>query len=621
MADKKWFETLSIPQGQRCRLSGQAAQTSFIMGVAMFFGILFWVLDSYFEYTFFHENLSFLLLEGPESLMDSMLFKVPLHSLFVRGSFLVAALLGGMMTAVFLHSKTKSDTALRVSEGRYRNIFETARDAIVVCTSEAGGLVDVNRFACELYGYNREEMLAMNFRDLVADPDKHIVTSKGIENWIPLQYHRKKSNEVFPAEVSVSTNTWHQLDVCTVVIRDISERTRAENEKQLLEAQLHRAQKMEALGTLAGGVAHDLNNILSALVGYPDLLLMDLPEESPLRKPIMTIKKSGQKAAEIVQDLLTLARRGVTITQVVNLNTVVNEYFQSLEFSRLKSLYPEISFEVSLDAGLFNILGSSVHLSKAIMNLVANAMEAIAGCGKITISTTNTYVDMPFRGYEDVREGDYVRFHITDTGSGISAVDLPRIFEPFYTKKVMGKSGTGLGMAVIWGTVKDHNGYIDLRSIAGKGTAVDLYFPICREKPGEQKEVLTSTVSGGAETILVVDDIEEQREIISHMLTHLGYRVTCVAGGKEALAYLQEHSADLLILDMIMDPGIDGLTTYQLVKQHKPKQKAIISSGFSETSRVREALQLGAGVYLKKPYVMEDLAKAVRMELDKEPVL
>jgi len=254
------------------------------------------------------------------------------------------------------------------------------------------------------------------------------------------------------------------------IARDITE-------KKNLEAQLQRAQKMEAIGTLAGGVAHDLNNILAGLVSYPELLLLEIPEESLLRNPILTIQKSGEKAAAIVQDLLTLARRGVAVTEVVNLNLIISEYIKSPEHERLISFHPNVHVRTDLETDLVNILGSPAHLSKTVMNLVSNAAEAITEGGTISISTENRYIDKPIRGYDDVKEGDYVTLTVSDTGVGISRKDSERIFEPFYTKKVMGRSGTGLGMAVVWGTVKDHKGYIDIQSAKGKGATFTLYFP------------------------------------------------------------------------------------------------------------------------------------------------
>ena len=217
-----------------------------------------------------------------------------------------------------------------------------------------------------------------------------------------------------------------------------------------------------------------------------------------------------------------------------------------------------------------------------------------------------------------MEEGDYVLLTIADNGVGISAEDKERIFEPFYTKKIMGRSGTGLGMAVIWGTVKDHNGYIDLQSIEGQGTTFTLYFPVIREEiPIEKDQLSIENYMGHGEKILVIDDVEEQREIASEMLAKLGYSVTTVSSGEEAVDHMKRSPADMMILDMIMDPGIDGLDTYKKINAFRPGQKAIIASGFSETARVKEAQRLGAGTYIRKPYTLEKIGLAVREELDK----
>ncbi|MCP3874918.1 MAG: GAF domain-containing protein, partial [Desulfobacteraceae bacterium] len=240
-----------------------------------------------------------------------------------------------------------------------------------------------------------------------------------------------------------------------------------ESDKSKLEIQLQQSKKMEAIGLLAGGVAHDLNNVLSGIVSYPDLLLMDIEEDSPLREPILTIKSSGQKAAEIVKDLLTLARRGVENKSILNLNDIILEYLKSPEFEKLATYHPEVSVETNLDKKLLNIEGSSTQLIKMIMNLVSNAAKAQPSGGKTTISTHNQYVDTPIKGYEEIYAGNFVVLEVKDIGLGIANKDLTRIFEPFYTKKVMGISGTGLGMAVVWGTIHDNNGYLDVKSTEG----------------------------------------------------------------------------------------------------------------------------------------------------------
>ncbi len=206
---------------------------------------------------------------------------------------------------------------------------------------------------------------------------------------------------------------------------------------------------------------------------------------------------------------------------------------------------------------------------------------------------------------------------ISDPGVGIPSGDIEKIFEPFYTKKVMRRSGTGLGMAVVWGTVKDHKGFIDVQSSEGKGTAFTLYFPITRQKVIKGQSVVSiEDYRGNGAAIIVVDDVKEQREIASGMLRELGYSVTSFPSGLEAVGHMRNNSADLLVLDMIMDPGIDGLDTYKRILQLHPGQKAIIVSGFSETERVREAQRLGARSYIKKPYTLDELGVAVRAALD-----
>jgi hypothetical protein len=197
------------------------------------------------------------------------------------------------------------------------------------------------------------------------------------------------------------------------------------------------------------------------------------------------------------------------------------------------------------------------------MNIVSNAAEAISGAGKIFISTRSKYIEKPIRGYDDIWEGDYVILTVSDNGIGISSEDIEKIFEPFYTKKEMGRSGSGLGMAVVWGTVKDHKGYIDVQSTKGKGTTFTLYFPVTRKEIDAEKTVPLKECMGKGESILVVDDIEKQREIASGILNKLGYTVTSVPSGEEAVEYLKNNSADLLVLDMIMAPGMDGLDTYK----------------------------------------------------------
>lgn len=397
---------------------------------------------------------------------------------------------------------------------------------------------------------------------------------------------------------------------------DIHDRKREEEKRQELERRLQRAEKMEALGTLAGGVAHDLNNVLGILVGYSELLLDDIPESSYLRSHVEKIMKSGVRAAAIVQDLLTLARRGVHSESVINLSAVIAEHQKTPEYEDLCSKHPRIRIKANLAADLLNIKGSPSHILKTFMNLMTNAVEAMPEGGLVTVLTANRNLDGPVGGYDDVREGDYVVLSVSDTGEGIPEEDMKHIFEPFYTKKVMGRSGTGLGLAVVWGTIKDHNGYIDVQSKIGQGTTFTLYFPVTREEAAQAIQVVAlSDYTGNEESILVVDDIKEQRELAARMLGKLNYRVATAASGEAAVDYLKTHHSDLIVLDMIMQPGMDGLDTYKRILELHPGQRAIIVSGFSSTERVAEAQLLGAGPYIKKPYMLEKLGMAVNEEL------
>jgi two-component system, cell cycle sensor histidine kinase and response regulator CckA len=420
-----------------------------------------------------------------------------------------------------------------------------------------------------------------------------------------------------PGDVHLSSTATVLRDSKSEIIAAI-ECIRDDTARRKLEERLNRAEKMEGLGRMAGGVAHDLNNILGVLVGYAELLKEKLPQDSPLRRYADSILQSSIRGAAIIQDLLTLARRGVTISEVLDLNRVIFDYLKSPEFEKMKSYHPGVKIWADLGEGLMNIKGSSVHLGKALMNLVSNAAEAITDEGEVTIQTMNCYLDQPVGGYDELKEGDYAVLRVSDTGSGISSQDIGKIFEPFYTKKVMGRSGTGLGLSVVWGTVKDHNGYIDIQSEEGKGSAFTLYFPVTREeKTKDQDTAPLVSCMGKGERILVVDDVAAQREVALSMLERLGYRATAVASGEEAVSYLREHQVNLVVLDMIMDPGMDGLDTYETILSIRPRQKAVIVSGFSETDRVRKVQALGAGAFVRKPYMLEKIGAEIRKELDR----
>ncbi len=399
---------------------------------------------------------------------------------------------------------------------------------------------------------------------------------------------------------------------------EIAERKRAEEERATLQSRLSRAERMESLGVLAGGVAHELNNILGPLVGYPDLILMDLPPDSPICDDILRIKQSAERAAAVVQDLLTLARRGAYRMSPLNLNQVVQEFVNSPFFLQLRARYRQTRVEMVQSPQLLNVKGSAPHLSKVVSNLVTNAFEAMPHGGRLRIETDCVSLDRPLEGYQRIETGDYVVLRVVDSGIGIDEKNIGRLFEPFYTKKEMGRSGTGLGLSVVYGVVQDHHGYIDLRTASGQGTEFAIYLPVTREAQDDLNPGRTDY--GGHETVLVVDDLPEQRDLAARLLGTLGYRVHTAENGRAAVRHLMSNRADIVVLDMIMEDDFDGLDTLRAILQTHPGQKAVLSSGFSETERVKEAQSLGVGQFVKKPYTLASLGQAIRSELDNKEV-
>jgi PAS domain S-box-containing protein len=529
--------------------------------------------------------------------------------------------------------RVRIEESLRESEEKYRLITDSTTDLIAITTFSIKPIYTfVSPSHKQVMGYEPDDLIGKSGFSLIHPEDRRKLlplSKQYFKSKVKLLANSKslQFGEIIEYRIKDKTGNYHHMeskvnligDKLLFVSRDITDRKRAETEKSELEEKLHRSEKMETLGHLAGGVAHDLNNVLGAIIGYPDIMLKKLEENSPLINPIITMKKSGQKAVAIVQDLLALTRRGVLIKELVNLNQIVDDHILSPELEKLLSFHPNVQITTRLDPKLLRLKGSPIHLSKMLMNLVSNAAESMPSGGTVNITTANIYLDQSVKAYEgSIPEGDYVVLKVIDAGVGIPTKALKKIFEPFYTKKTMGRSGTGLGMAVVWGTVVDHNGNIIINTRRNKGTTMELFFPATREKLVHVKKKRESTdYQGKREKILVVDDIKDQREIVSFLLTNLGYTVDTVSSGEEAINYIKKGTPDLILLDMIMDPGIDGLETFKRIIKIKPGMKVIIASGYSETRRVREALRLGAGKYIKKPFTMKKLGIEIRTMLDK----
>ncbi len=482
--------------------------------------------------------------------------------------------------------RIRYEKALKESEEKYKQIVKVAPAGIFEFDMETFKFISVNDVMGDYTGYAEDELLQLNPVDLLDEANRQKANAL-FEQVVAGQSHPP------PTEFSINRKNGQQLHVLAnskfffedgvpkkvmTVVHDLTAIRTAEAERKNLEVRLQNAKKLESLGTLAGGVAHDLNNILSGIVSYPEYLLLDIEADSPLRQPLMAIQRSGEKAAEIVQDLLTLARRSAAAKSVINLNRIVNEFLASPEFQKIVAGRHGLDVEMNLSEDMLNMVGSETHLSKTLMNLVKNAADAMPAGGKITISTKDCYVDKPYTGFEIIPEGEYSILEITDVGIGMPQSDLEKIFEPFYTKKMMGRSGTGLGMSVVWGTVKDHDGFFDIITEEGTGSTFVLYFPASRSAFQTPASVYIEDYLGKGESILIIDDVPEQRDLAQRMMQRLGYDAHTAASGEAALMMIQERSYDLLILDMIMPPGMNGLETYREILKIAPGQKAVIAS-------------------------------------------
>jgi len=522
-----------------------------------------------------------------------------------------------------LAERQRVERALRESDERFRALIQTSSDVISI--HDRQGLFVYNSPSADtMFGYPPGFLIGKSPFEFVHPDDAarvrrrftEVINRANLGKSSEFRFRKDDGSWIHLEAMGNNLLDYAGINGIVILSRDITRRKEKEEEHKQLLVRLHQAQKMESLGTLAGGVAHDLNNVLGVLVGYSELLLTEIPEGNPSRRRVSRILQSSQRAAAIIEDLLTLARRGVTVSEIVNLNDVIAGYCRTPEFEKLKAYNPHVTFRIDCAPDLHNIKGSPVHLGKTVMNLVSNAAEAITGEGEVVIRTENGHLHKPVRDHDAVRKEDHVVLTVSDNGMGIPATDIEKIFEPFYTKKVMGRSGTGLGLSVVWGTVQDHEGFIDVKSTDGQGSTFTISFPATTEKStGDRPAIAPDQYRGRGESILVVDDVQEQREVAASMLCSLGYRVHAVSSGEDAVAYLKNRSVDLLLLDMIMDPGIDGLETYKRILKINPQQQAVIVSGFSETERVRKAQALGAGAYVKKPYALEKIGLAIRETL------
>ena len=472
-------------------------------------------------------------------------------------------------------------------------------------------IVRANKAAKETLGVGTETLLGKRCHQIVhgtKEPPPYCpyARMKMLESAITCtgEFFEERLQRYFQVSVSPIQNEDGSFFGAVHIVRDITEKKWAEEDQQKAKERLRKAEKMEAIGLMAGGVAHDLNNILSGVVSYPDMLLVQMDTSDPLYKPLHAIRDTGRRAAAVVDDLLTIARGVVVAKRTHDLNTIILDFLGAIEYRKQKEKHPGVTLSAKLSSGQCPIVCSPVHMQKVLMNLIINGMEAIVDSGTVRIATEiGEAPDDP--GQQEVI------LSVRDSGTGISPEDLRRIFEPFYTKKLPGRKGTGLGLAVVWNIVENHGAVIDVQSDRD-GSVFSIRFAMSEVPVDTRREDINIDTLRGNGTILVVDDEPSQRQIARQMLVTLGYTVTTVASGQECIDHCRTSQVDLLLLDMIMEPGISGLQTYREVLAHTPAQKALITSGFSRSDDVAQALHSGPSRFLRKPYSMTELGLAIK---------
>ncbi len=563
--------------------------------------------------------------------------------------------LSGLMDSAL--ERIESFKKITEAEEKYRYLFLLALEGIFRSTPD-GALLDANPALAAMRGYDSaEEMIRIDkdIRGCYEDLEERRKIMQILQSEGKIQEYevnmKRLDGSIFPASMSARAvkNPQGEIESIEGRIIDISGRKQREQEdreqlavqavarakallvedlekknKQLQEAldelkstqlQLVQSERMAAVGMTAGGVAHDLNNILAGVVSYPELLLASLPADSEVRGPLAAILASGRRAVAVVADLLTLAQGSARVQKNVLLDDLVEEYLQSVEFLEMMRGYPEVRVSSVCQAAGIRISCSPVHIQKVIMNLVMNAVEALASTGgSVCLETRSVGSDPEGKGHS----GEHAVLEVHDNGPGIPPENREHIFEPFYTRKVMGKKGTGLGLTVVWNVVREHAGRIELDCDAS-GTTFRVLLPARKIAVPDLPEDDAGADLRGQGRILVVDDEPLQRDIAEKMLTIFGYEVQSAASGEAAVALLGGQKVDLVILDMLMPPGMNGLQTYRGILALHPGQKAILASGFSEDSDVKMAMQLGVGGFVKKPYSMAQIARAVKDELARAP--
>jgi PAS domain S-box-containing protein len=511
------------------------------------------------------------------------------------------------------------NTLLLESEERFRTVLENLPGGIFVHDLN-GQFVLVNKAACQNTGYSRDELMRMNVKDI--DPasfergdifplwnslemgESSIIESK----------HLRKDGSAYDAEIHINAINIDGEPAIMAIAFDISDRKRAKKERQKLQTQLLQAQKMESLGMLAGGIAHDFNNLLHAMGANLELLGKGKPDDHPDKKRLNSIQKSIDRAAHLVRQMLLFSRKAEIQRQDIDLNREINEAVKIME----RSIPMMVNIEFFPEADLWPVNADPVQVEQLLFNLGTNAADAMPDGGSLTIETRNIELDEFFSKIQsEIKPGPYVLMTVSDTGTGMDRQTLTRIFDPFFTTKEVGK-GTGLGLASVYGIVKAHGGHIICYSEPGQGTAFKIYWPAAEQAVIEsvEKQTEQAVSQGGTETILVVDDDDEIRELTGEVLENSGYQVISASSGEQALEIFEEkhEDIDLVLMDLNM-PGMGGSKCTRKMLTLDPSVRVLVASGYSVNGHGMDVLEFGAKDFISKPFRADQLLAKVRLVL------
>jgi PAS domain S-box-containing protein len=515
-----------------------------------------------------------------------------------------------------------AEQALLASEERFRSIFNNAAEMIFLY-DQRGRFLDANDRALNALGYTRSELAELGFDDLLDERDAH-VAQEGLENVLAtgsskhmVEYRIRTRDgrhlwvEVTGVRIDFSSGTVAGLGIA----RDITARKEAEVVLRETEEQLIMAQKMEAIGRLAGGVAHDFNNILSVITGQCDLLLEDLDDDSTLRDDVREIADASSRAAELTRQLLAFGRRQVLRAETLSLNDVIG----NVERLLVRVIGEDIELVTDLDGGIAAIHVDPGQIEQVLMNLAVNARDAMPTGGRLIIETSMAVLDDEYASlHASVIPGRYVMLAVSDTGEGMDPETCTRVFEPFFTTKEKGR-GTGLGLSTVYGIVKQSGGHIVAYGHEGQGTTFKVYLPVVDERPSvpRRPSLPPSEQPGGSETILVVEDEETVRRLVVRILEHKGYCVLEAPSGPEALELVASARPDvqLLLTDVVM-PGMSGRQLADRLTAELDGLRVLYMSGYTDDAIVDHGLLEKGIAYISKPFSTRALAQKVREVLD-----